>query len=81
MQHHSELNDNDLRCKIRNKVICFGGNKKLNIYGKLNCSSGKRMNRENRVFFLSAEEAEYLGYRPCGNCMRSEYKRWIYLKA
>lgn len=81
MLQHTELNDVDLRRKIRNKEISYGGNKKLNIYGKLNCSSGKRMNRINRVFFSSADDAENQGYRPCGNCMKSEYERWIYLKA
>lgn len=81
MLRHTELNDIDLRHKIRKKEICFGGNKKLSIYGNLNCSSGKRMNRVNRVFFSSVDDAEHQVYRPCGNCMRSEYKRWIYLNA
>ncbi|WP_262902036.1 Ada metal-binding domain-containing protein [Pinibacter aurantiacus] len=58
---------------IRAKEINFGGNAKLKIYGKLSCKSGKRMKRENRVFFHSGEEAILSGYRPCGHCMRKEY--------
>ncbi|MBS1530000.1 MAG: metal-binding protein [Bacteroidetes bacterium] len=53
--------------------ITFAGNKKLKIYGLLNCSSGKRMNAGNRVFFRSEAEAISLGYRPCGHCMRAAY--------
>jgi hypothetical protein len=41
----------DLRSKIKYQEIRFGGNKKLKIYGLLNCKSGKRMKREKRVFF------------------------------
>lgn len=56
--------------------IGLAGNKKLRIYGTLDCSSGKRMKIQNRVFFASAAEAVELGYRPCGNCMRDDYRRW-----
>ena len=56
--------------------IKLGGNKKLKIYGKLNCASGKRMKIENRVFFKNEEEAIAFGYRPCGNCLTAEYKIW-----
>lgn len=61
---------------INNGPVKFGGNKKLRIYGKLSCASGKRMKVENRVFFSSAEEAEQNAYRPCGHCMRTENLRW-----
>jgi methylphosphotriester-DNA--protein-cysteine methyltransferase len=61
---------------IRAKDISFGGNKKLKIYGKLNCKSGKRMKRENRIFFVSTREAIENGYRPCAHCMYEEYKKW-----
>jgi methylphosphotriester-DNA--protein-cysteine methyltransferase len=74
MIQHIELSDKELRAKIRNKEICFGGNKKLKIYGVLGCSSGRRMKRENRVFFVSHQEALQNGYRPCGHCMKDEYK-------
>lgn len=61
---------------IDNGEILFGGNKKLKIYGTLNCPSGKRMKTESRLFFESEQEAEDLGYRPCGHCMRGAYLQW-----
>jgi DNA/RNA endonuclease YhcR with UshA esterase domain len=74
MIEHIELSNAELHSMIRQKKISLGGNRKLKIYGLLNCASGKRMKRENRVFFSSADEAKNLGYRPCGHCMRKEYK-------
>jgi len=38
------------------------------IFGRLNCTSGKRMKRENRVFFHNLEDAVEQGYRPCKKC-------------
>ena len=38
------------------------------IFGRLDCKSGIRMKRENRVFFLAWEDAIAEGYRPCKNC-------------
>jgi methylphosphotriester-DNA--protein-cysteine methyltransferase len=38
------------------------------IFGRLDCSSGMRMKKENRVFFLTLEDAVNEGYRPCMNC-------------
>ncbi|MDH7460351.1 Ada metal-binding domain-containing protein [Chitinophagaceae bacterium 26-R-25] len=73
MIKHSDINDSQLRKMIRANEINFGGNVKLKIYGKLNCKSGKRMKRENRVFFQTSEEAIAKGYRPCGHCMRKDY--------
>lgn len=59
----------------------LGGNKKLKIYGRLDCpsalnwiSKGKYVN--NRVFFENEEKAKEAGYRPCGICMKKEYKIW-----
>ncbi|MGN6478422.1 MAG: Ada metal-binding domain-containing protein [Flavipsychrobacter sp.] len=49
---------------------------RLKIYGSLSCSSGKRMKRSNRIFFVSEAEAIENGYRPCGHCMKNEYKNW-----
>jgi len=60
--------------------ITFAGSAKLKIYGTLNCSSGKRMKVENRVFFGSEKEAIELGCRPCGHCMRDAFKKWKALK-
>jgi methylphosphotriester-DNA--protein-cysteine methyltransferase len=76
MIRHSKINDKDLRAGIRHKLFLFGGNVKLKIYGKLNCSSGKRMKKENRVFFISEEDARKQGFRPCGHCLHGEYKKW-----
>ena len=76
MIKHSDITPIELHKKIRQKTISFAGNKKLKIYGKLNCSSGKRMKKQNRVFFTSETEAIKFGYRPCGHCMKSEYKKW-----
>jgi hypothetical protein len=65
-----------LKMLIDKGEVSFGGNSKLKIYGTLNCSSGKRMKIENRVFFKSAEEAFGSGYRPCGHCLKERYKIW-----
>ncbi|WP_072317684.1 Ada metal-binding domain-containing protein [Sinomicrobium oceani] len=76
MIRHSEISDIDLRSKIKQQKICFGGNRKLKIYGTLSCTSGKKMKRENRIFFLSEKEAKENGFRPCGHCFREKYQRW-----
>lgn len=76
MIDHSKISDSDLRNKIKNAEICFGGNRKLKIYGTLKCSSGKRMKCENRVFFSSESEARQNNFRPCGHCMKTEYQNW-----
>ncbi len=38
------------------------------IFGRLDCKSGMRMKKENRVFFHSLEDAVLEGYRPCKKC-------------
>ncbi len=76
MQKSGELDAADVRSLIRQKKILLAGNRKLRIYGVLSCRSGKRMKRENRVFFVSEEEATINGYRPCAHCMRSAYQNW-----
>jgi methylphosphotriester-DNA--protein-cysteine methyltransferase len=76
MINHQKITDSELLRKIKNAEICFGGNRKLKIYGTLKCSSGKRMKRENRVFFSSENQALSNGFRPCGHCMKSEYLKW-----
>jgi methylphosphotriester-DNA--protein-cysteine methyltransferase len=73
---HSKISDHELRQRIRQHEISFGGNAKLKIYGKLNCRSGKKMKRQNRVFFHSEAEAIRQGFRPCGHCLPSDYKKW-----
>ena len=59
----------------------LGGNKKLKIYGKLDCPSAKRWIEKgkyisNRVFFENEEVAIAAGYRPCAICMPNEYREW-----
>lgn len=59
----------------------FGGNEKLKIYGKFDCSSAlywisKGQYVNNRVFFPDEESAIAAGYRPCARCMKKEYKLW-----
>ena len=77
MFNHRYMSDKVLRSLIKQAKVCFGGNRQLGIYGQLNCSSGKRMKRENRVFFESKQRAVEAGYRPCGHCMKSDYHQWI----
>ena len=38
------------------------------IFGRLDCKSGLRMKKENRVFFLTWDDAIVEGYRPCKKC-------------
>ena len=76
MIRHTEISDKELRRMIKQKGIIFGGNGKLKIYGMLNCKSGQRMKKENRVFFFSEQEATAIGFRPCGHCMNKEYKKY-----
>ena len=76
MFYHIELTNRKLKSLIDDGTIKLGGNKLLKIYGTLSCSSGKRMKKENRVFFKSKEEAINQAYRPCGGCMRNEYRKW-----
>jgi methylphosphotriester-DNA--protein-cysteine methyltransferase len=73
---HSNISDADLRIHIKRQMIRLGGNRKLKIYGTLHCKSGKRMKRENRVFFSAENEAISRGYRPCGKCMKIQYQQW-----
>lgn len=76
MIFHSDIDNSILFAAIKQGKIRLGGNKKLNIYGHLNCKSGKRMKKENRLFFTNEKEAIKSGYRPCGHCMRAAYLNW-----
>jgi methylphosphotriester-DNA--protein-cysteine methyltransferase len=73
---HEDHSDNAIHAMIKNGLILWGGNKACMIFGLLRCSSGKRMKKENRVFFHSATEAINCGFRPCGHCCRVEYLEW-----
>lgn len=76
MLKNDQLDMATIRSLIRQKKILLGGNRRLRIYGVLSCRSGKRMKRENRVFFVSEEAAIANGYRPCAHCMRRAYQNW-----
>ena len=76
MKLHVDISNKLLYHEIRNRKIRFGGNINLKIYGTLQCKSGKRMKKENRIFFQSESEALQNGYRPCGHCMRHAYQNW-----
>ena len=59
-----------------------GGDRRSKIYGRLDCPSALRAiakgdtYRKHRVFFADAATAVAAGYRPCGACLRAEYKAW-----
>ncbi|MBQ3021063.1 MAG: metal-binding protein [Bacilli bacterium] len=59
----------------------IAGNKKLKIYGKLDCANAiswinKGYYVNNRVFFENEEIAKKNNYRPCAKCMKKEYIIW-----
>lgn len=59
----------------------LGGNKRLKIYGRLDCPSANRYVKRGtyqkvRVFFKDEATAIAAGYRPCYYCMREKYNRW-----
>src|ERR1051326_9074890 len=81
MIRHTDFEDNErgklkLRQLINTQKIVLGGNASLKIYGTLQCKSGKRILRKNRVFFSSEEDAIKAGYRPCGHCLKEKYFDW-----
>ena len=76
MLEHAHVNPDQLKDLIRSGKLNFGGNAKLKIYGTFSCSSGKRMKKENRVFFATEQEALSLGYRPCAHCLNKKYQVW-----
>lgn len=76
MLKHTDISKETLLHLIRKRQVTMAGNRKLKIYGTLKCSSGKRMKKENRLFFANANEAIQAGFRPCGHCLKGEYQRW-----
>ena len=58
----------------------LGGNRRLKIYGRLDCPSARRALANGyatrRVFFADEPTAIAAGYRPCAVCMPAEYRRW-----
>jgi methylphosphotriester-DNA--protein-cysteine methyltransferase len=60
----------------------FGGNARMKIYGRLDCPSALRAIARgptyvrHRVFFGDEASAVAAGFRPCGACMRTAYRKW-----
>jgi len=60
----------------------FGGNRRMKIYGRLDCPSALRAIKRGptyaryRVFFADEASAIAAGFRPCGVCMRAAYEKW-----
>lgn len=59
----------------------LGGNRRLRIYGRLDCPNALRWLAKghyvkNRVFFADAATAVAAGYRPCAICLRSDWLRY-----
>lgn len=62
----------------------LGGNSKLKIYGRLDCPSALSTIRrfpgsyeKVRVFFPDEKTALAAGYRPCGRCLREQYREYM----
>jgi methylphosphotriester-DNA--protein-cysteine methyltransferase len=77
MIRDTDITRTELKKMILSSEVKFGGNAKLKIYGTLDCASGKRMKRQNRVFFSTEQDALTAGYRPCGYCLREKYLKWM----
>lgn len=60
----------------------FGGHSGTMVYGRLDCPVALSLIRrgrfrvETRVFFADADTARACGYRPCGACLREEFRAW-----
>lgn len=76
MMTHCDLTSKEFQRMVHGGMIRLAGNRKLKIYGKLDCARGKRMKKTNRVFFASEGEALTNGFRPCGHCLPEKYKAW-----
>ena len=62
----------------------LGGRRAQKVYGRLDCSTALRAIRNNggtyekqRVFFADEKTALAAGFRPCGNCMRQQYREYM----
>lgn len=76
MVPHDKFSKQDLFYLIKSKSITWAGNHLLKIYGTLHCKSGKRMKKENRIFFESEKQAISEGFRPCAHCLHKKYIVW-----
>jgi methylphosphotriester-DNA--protein-cysteine methyltransferase len=59
----------------------LGGNRRLRLYGRLDCPSALRAIARggyvgNRVFFADEATAIAAGYRPCAVCLPTAYADW-----
>jgi methylphosphotriester-DNA--protein-cysteine methyltransferase len=59
----------------------LGGHSRTRVYGRLDCPVALSLLRRgfvprHRVFFADEATAIAAGYRPCGACMRAEYRAW-----
>jgi hypothetical protein len=57
----------------------LGGNRRLKIYGRLDCPSARRAlptYAKVRTFFADEATAIAAGYHPCGTCLREKYNEW-----
>ncbi len=60
----------------------LGGHRRTRVYGRLDCPVALSLIargfdvRRHRVFFADEATAVSAGYRPCGACLREEYRRW-----
>jgi hypothetical protein len=76
MISHLSITDQQLRRLIKTGQIACAGHGPARIFGRLDCRSGKRMHRRNRVFFIDPGEALAQGFRPCGHCLPLAYRQW-----
>lgn len=59
----------------------LGGHRRTRVYGRLDCPVAlsliaRGFDMRYRVFFADEATAIAAGYRPCGACLREEYRRW-----
>ena len=61
----------------------YGGNRKQQVYGTMDCGAARSTRQrfpqaflEHRVFFADEAAARAAGYRPCGSCLRERYVDW-----
>jgi hypothetical protein len=59
----------------------LGGHRRTRVYGRLDCPVAlsliaRGFDMRHRVFFADEATAVAAGYRPCGACLRGEYRRW-----
>jgi hypothetical protein len=76
------LVDADGREVFSREPGALGGHSRTRVYGRLDCRVALSLIRRGydvrptRVFFADEATAIAAGYRPCGACMRAEYRQW-----